>query len=129
MPTSCTTSRMGFRVEDITFHSARKQNDILNEIPKDNSNDFEPEVPVSTTPEQIISYFNTIIDTTSDNNKKRIFTQAVRWIKEMGDLRKELISYKLKEMKHENIEETPDDIQSDQREENKCLLMQNLNFQ
>lgn len=117
MPSSCTTSRKGFRVEDITFHSARKQNDILNEIPRDNSNDFEPEVPVSTTPEQVISYFNTIIDTTSDNNKKRIFTQAVRWIKEMGDLRKELISYKLKEMKHENIEETPDDIQSDQREE------------
>ena len=51
--TMTTTKLSGFRVDDITYHGARRQSEIENEIEHEEVVEEEVKAPVSLTPEQI----------------------------------------------------------------------------
>lgn len=96
-----------FRKEDITFYGARRQNQILNEIPKENIENAEPDAPSSTTPEQVIRYLEECIAVTDDKQKKHVFNVIIKWIKEYEKMKQDSVAEKVKAIaksKAENIE-------------------------
>ena len=104
-----TTTRNGFRVEDITFKNARRQCEIDNET--DNSEEVEVSIqaPVSLTPEQVKSFYMLKIASAKDSNEKRVYAQTIRWIDELLDTKKKLFAFEAKEVK-ENDDGTADSI-------------------
>jgi len=105
-----TTTRNGFRTEDITFKNARRQSAIDNEIERPTEQDVLVKAPVSLTPEQVTDYFKTMISVSSDSNAKRVYAQAIRWIDELQTARKKLIAYAEKEELAQSAEESVESI-------------------
>ena len=106
-----TTTKRGFEVIDVTFRNMRKQSEILNEIGEDDVSDIqEEELPKSLTPEQIISYFESIIANTEDRQKKKVFSQAIRFIQERDEMRAKLKTYRDKELAQLAGENISDEI-------------------
>ena len=106
-----TTTKNGFRVQDITFRGARKQSEIDNETENDEE-EVEVKAPVSLTPEQVKDYFKTKISVAKDSNEKRVYSQTIKWIDELLDTKKRLIAFEEKErvLKEDDSEETLKDI-------------------
>lgn len=108
--------RGGIRVEDVSIKNARRQSDILNEIPQENVVSPEPEVPISTTIEQVKEFYLSSFKMTDDSSKKRVYAQTVMWLDELLELRKTVKKYEFKEMVSQigkQEEEIPDiDIDS-----------------
>lgn len=107
------TTAMGnnFRSEDVTYRHARRQSEIENEIEREEEPVREIKAPVSLTPEQVTAFYLLKIKDTSDSNEKRLYSQTIMWIKELQDTKKELLSYKEKEIARKADEEGVDDIE------------------
>ena len=107
-----TTSKNGFRVEDVTFKKARMQNEILNEGVSDTSCEpVEVKVPESLTPAQVKQYLAERVKSMEDTNKKKkVYAQMFNWINELLELRKKIRKYELDEMRRRDSSETPSDI-------------------
>lgn len=109
-----TVARGGFRVEDVTFKGARQQSEILKEGVSDvEVNPEKVEVPKSLTPEQVKKYLLKSIQSSNSEDEKRVFAQIVKWIDELSEAKKKLVSVELEEMKKKDSEQTPDDIQKE----------------
>lgn len=104
-----TTTRNGFRVEDITFKNARRQCEIDNEVEKSEETEDSIQAPVSLTPEQVKSFYMFKIASAKDSNEKRVYAQTIRWIDELLDTKKKLFALEAKEVK-ENDDGTADSI-------------------
>ena len=104
-----TTTRNGFRVEDITFKNARRQCEIDNEVEKREETEDSIQAPVSLTPEQVKSFYMLKIASAKDSNEKRVYAQTIRWIDELLDTKKKLFAFEAKEVK-ENDDGTADSI-------------------
>ena len=104
-----TTTRNGFRVEDITFKNARRQCEIDNEVEKSEETEDPIQAPVSLTPEQVKSFYMLKIASAKDSNEKRVYSQTIRWIDELLDTKKKLFALEAKEVK-ENDDGTADSI-------------------
>ena len=104
-----TTTRNGFRVEDITFKNARRQCEIDNEIEREDIEQEEVKAPVSLTPEQVKEFYMLKIASSKDSNEKRVYAQTIRWIDELLDTKKKLFALEAKEVK-ENDDGTADSI-------------------
>ena len=104
-----TTTRNGFRVEDITFKNARRQCEIDNEVEKSEETEDSVQAPVSLTPEQVKSFYMLKIASAKDSNEKRVYAQTIRWIDELLDTKKKLFALEAKEVK-ENDDGTADSI-------------------
>ena len=98
-------------VIDVTFHGGRKQSEILREAGIVPETEKEPEVPVSLTPEQLEQYCISMVQSTKDQHKRRVYAHFMKLIKENESMKQELRRYKLKELRETASEETPDDIQ------------------
>lgn len=105
-----TTTRNGFRVEDITFKNARRQCEIDNEVEKSEETEDSIQAPVSLTPEQVKSFYILKIASAKDSNEKRVYAQTIRWIDELLDTKKKLFALEAKEVK-ENDDGTADSIE------------------
>lgn len=86
-----TTTKAGFRVEDITFKNARQQSAILDEADQIEPEAWGVEVPVSLTPEQVKSFFEAKIEATKNGREKKLYKQTIKWIDEMLDTKKKLL--------------------------------------
>ena len=104
-----TTTRNGFRVEDITFKNARRQCEIDNEVEKSEETEDSIQAPASLTPEQVKSFYMLKIASAKDSNEKRVYAQTIRWIDELLDTKKKLFALEAKEVK-ENDDGTSDSI-------------------
>ena len=104
-----TTTRNGFRVEDITFKNARRQCEIDNEVEKSEETEDSIQAPVSLTPEQVKSFYMLKIASAKDSNEKRVYAQTIRWIDELLDTKKKLFALEAKGVK-ENDDGTADSI-------------------
>lgn len=106
------TTAMGknFRSEDVTFWHMRKQSEIENEIEREEEPEEEVKAPVSLTPEQVIDFYKTKIAKASDSNEKRLYSQTIRWIKELQSTKKELLILREKEISRSASEEEAEDI-------------------
>ena len=104
-----TTTRNGFRVEDITFKNARRQCEIDNEVENSEETEDSIQAPVSLTPEQVKSFYMLKIASAKDSNEKRVYAQTIRWIDELLDTKKKLFALESKEVK-ENDDGTADSI-------------------
>lgn len=104
-----TTTRNGFRVEDITFKNARRQCEIDNEVEKSEETEDSIQAPVSLTPEQVKSFYMLKIASAKDSNERRVYAQTIRWIDELLDTKKKLFALEAKEVK-ENDDGTADSI-------------------
>lgn len=93
-----TTTRNGFRVEDITFKNARQQSAILDEMEIEELPEDEVKAPVSLTPEQVKAFYLLKINSARDSNEKRVYAQTVRWIDELLETKKKLIVLESKEV-------------------------------
>lgn len=98
-------------VIDCTFRGGRKQSDILKEADIPIVEEREPEPPASLTHEQLEFFCLQQVASTQNQQKRRVYAEISRIIKEHGEMKKELRAYKLRELRDQNIEETPDDIQ------------------
>lgn len=106
-----TTTRSGFRVEDITFKNARQQSEILKEIEQEEGVETTSvQAPVSLTPEQVKAFYMLKITATTDSNEKRVYAQTIRWIDELLDTKKKLFALEAKEVV-ENDDGTADSIE------------------
>lgn len=106
-----TTTRNGFRVEDITFKGARRQCEIENEIERDEDTDIsDVQAPVSLTPEQVKAFYMLKIANAKDSNEKRVYAQTIRWIDELLETKKKLFALEAKEVV-ENDDGTADSIE------------------
>ena len=93
-----TTTQNGFRVEDITFRNARQQSEILREMGEEVIEDGDNiKAPVSLTPEQVKSFFQSKIAVAKDSNEKRLYSQTIVWIDELLETKKKLIALEAKE--------------------------------
>lgn len=92
-----TTTRNGFRTEDITFRGARRQCEIDNEIERDEIPEEEVKAPVSLTPEQVKAFYLLKITAVKDSNEKKVYAQTIRWIDELLETKKKLIALESKE--------------------------------
>lgn len=107
-----TTTRNGFRTEDITFRCARLQSEILKEMGEEEITDNDNvKAPVSLTPEQVKSFYQSKIAVAKDSNEKRLYSQTIKWIDELLDTKKKLIALESKEVV-ENDDGTADSIES-----------------
>ena len=107
-----TVARSGFRVEDVTFRGARQQSAILNEGVNDVEVRAEKiDVPKSLTPEQVKKYLLKTIQYSNNEEEKRVFAQIIKWIDELSEAKKKLISIELEDMKRRDSEQTPEDIE------------------
>ena len=105
-----TTTKNGFRTEDVTFRHARQQSEIDKEISHNTEqNEEDIQVPVSLTPEQVVAFYLLKIQCAKDSNEKRVYAQTIRWIDELLDTKKKLFALEAKEVK-ENDDETADSI-------------------
>ena len=95
---SVTTTRNGFRVEDITYRKARQQSAILDEMENEEVVEEEVKAPVSLTPEQIKMFYVAKIAVAKDSNEKRVYAQTIKWIDEMLETKKKLIALEAKEV-------------------------------
>jgi len=94
-----TTTRNGFKVEDVTFRNARRQSEIENEIERDEDTDTsDVQAPVSLTPEQVKAFYMLKIANAKDSNEKRVYAQTIRWIDELLAVKKKLLSIEAKEV-------------------------------
>ena len=99
-----TTTKNGFRVEDLTFKGARRQSEVAKEIEAErraNNPDADTEdttVPVSLTPEAVKTFYTSKANATVDMREKRIYLQTLKWIDEMLDLRKKYVALQLKQV-------------------------------
>lgn len=105
-----TTTRNGFKVEDITFRGARKQSEILNEIEQEEVPEEEVQAPVSLTPEQVKDYYKAKIIVAKDSNEKRVYSQTIKWIDELTETKKKLFALEAKQV-IENDDGTGDSIE------------------
>lgn len=105
-----TTTKKGFRVEDITFKNARRQCEIDNEIECEEVEPVEVKAPVSLTPEQVKEFYMLKIASAKDSNEKRVYAQTIRWIDELLDTKKKLFALEAKEVV-DNDDGTADDIE------------------
>lgn len=106
MSNNMTTTRNGFRVEDVTFRRARRQSEIDNEIEQTEETSGDTvKAPVSLTPEQVKSFYVSKIAFSTDSNEKRLYAQTIKWIDELQDTKKKLLALEAKEVKEteENI--------------------------
>ena len=112
MSNHMTTTRNGFRVEDVTFKHARKQSEIENEIERDSEEEqFQIKAPVSLTPEQVKIFYLAKIDASKDSNEKRVYAQTIRWTDELLSTKKKLFALESKEVGEVKDETGIDDIQ------------------
>lgn len=107
-----TTTRNGFRTEDITFRNARLQSAILDEMEKEEIPEEEVKAPVSLTPEQVKQFYLSKIVVARDSNEKRVYAQTIRWIDELAETKKKLFTLEAKEVVN-NDDGTADSIESD----------------
>lgn len=106
-----TTTRNGFRVEDITFKGARRQCEIENEIEREEGDTTsDVQAPVSLTPEQVKAFYLLKITNAKDSNEKRVYAQTIRWIDELLETKKKLFALEAKEVV-ENDDGTADSIE------------------
>ena len=105
-----TTTRNGFRVEDITFKNARRQCEIDNEIEHTEESTEEVKAPVSLTPEQVKTFYVSKIALAKDSNEKRVYSQTIKWIDELLETKKKLFALEAKEVV-DNDDGTPEDIE------------------
>lgn len=107
------TTAMGknFRSEDITFKNMRKQSEIENEVEYEEEPEEEIKAPVSLTPEQVIDFYKTKITKANDSNEKRLYSQTIKWIKELQSTKKELLALREKEISRSAEEEEVGDIE------------------
>lgn len=99
-----TTTRNGFRVEDITFRGMRRQSEINNEISQNNEEVSEVNAPISLTPEQVKAFYRDKISQTKNTKEIKVYEQTIRWIDDMLEYRKKLVSIEVKQadVKDEN---------------------------
>ena len=96
---SVTTTKNGFRTEDITFRNARQQSEILKEMGDQNEGEEQSvQAPVSLTPEQVKAFYMLKITATTDSNEKRVYAQTIRWIDELLETKKKLFALEAKEV-------------------------------
>ena len=107
-----TTTRNGFRTEDITFRNARKQSAILDEMEHEELPEEEVKAPVSLTPEQVKAFYLLKITNARDSNEKRLYAQTIRWIDELLETKKKLFALEAKEV-IENDDGTAKDLERD----------------
>lgn len=93
-----TTTRNGFRVEDITFKNARQQSAILDEMEHEELPEEDIKAPVSLTPEQVKAFYMLKIASAKDSNEKRVYAQTIKWIDELLETKKKLIAFEAKEV-------------------------------
>ena len=105
-----TTTRNGFRVEDITFRKARQQSAILDEMEYEELPEEEVKAPVSLTPEQVKEFYMSKIVVARDSNEKRVYAQTIRWIDELLETKKKLFALEAKEVIN-NDDGTADSIE------------------
>lgn len=110
MSNNMTTTRNGFRVEDITFKNARRQCEIENEIEKTEEEEGVVKAPISLTPEQVKDFLMMKISLSKDSNEKRVYSQMIKWIDELSEVKKKLFALEAKEVV-ENDDGTADDIE------------------
>lgn len=93
-----TTTRNGFKVEDITFKNARRQSEIS--LAEENNSDTSDVVaPTSLTPEQVKSFFIQMIATAKDSNVKRVYSQTIKWVDELFELKRKIALMESREVK------------------------------
>ena len=109
MKNDVTTTKNGFRVEDITFKNARRQCEIDNEIEHEEVDTEEVKAPVSLTPEQVKEFYKSKIVSAKDSNEKRVYAQTIRWIDELAETKKKLFALESKEVV-DNDDGTADSI-------------------
>lgn len=106
-----TTTRNGFRVEDITFKNARKQSEILNEMEIEELEEVEVKPPVSLTPEQVKQFYLEKIKVARSTDEKRVYSQTISWIDELLETKKKLFALEAKEASEVKDETGIEDIQ------------------
>lgn len=104
MKNNVTTTKNGFRVEDITFRNARRQCEIENEIEHTEEEESEVKAPVSLTPEQVKMFYLTKIAVSKDSNEKRLYSQTIKWIDELLEIKKKMIALEEKQKEIEEAE-------------------------
>ena len=104
-----TTTRNGFRTEDITFRNARLQSAILDEMNREELPEEDVKAPVSLTPEQVKQFYMIKITVARDSNEKRVYAQTIKWIDELLETKKKLFALESKEVV-ENDDGTGDSI-------------------
>lgn len=105
-----TTTRNGFRTEDITFRNARLQSAILDEMEQEELPEDDVRAPVSLTPEQVKAFYMLKITSARDSNEKRVYAQTIKWINELLETKKKLFVLEAKEVV-ENDDGTADSIE------------------
>ena len=105
-----TTTKNGFRVEDITFKGARKQSAILDEIEHEDVEEEYVKAPVSLTPEQVKVFYVQKINVAKDSNEKRVYAQTIKWIDDLLETKKKLFALEAKEVSEVKDETGIDDI-------------------
>lgn len=110
MSSNMTTTKNGFTVEDVTYRRMRMQSQIENEIEKPEVQEVHVKAPVSVTPEQISDFYKVKILQARDSNEKRVYSQTIRWIKELQEVKKELAVLKEKMIARSAEDEEIEDI-------------------
>ena len=105
-----TATRSGFRVEDVTFHNARRQSEIDKEIEQPEETVRSVKAPVSLTPEQVKSFYKDKISVARDSNEKRVYSQTIVWVDELFKLRKKVVELEEKLALREEVESDSEDI-------------------
>lgn len=103
-------TRSGFRVEDVTFHGARRQCEIENEIEQPEEISKTVKAPVSLTPEQVKSFYKEKIAAARDSNEKRVYSQTIVWVDELFKLRKRVVDLEEKLALKKEVESDSEDI-------------------
>ena len=112
MSNTTTTVRGGFRVEDVTFHNARQQSEILKEgVIDEEVEKSKVEAPKSLTQEQVKTFLLKKIQNNIDEDEKRVYAKIIHWIDELSEVKNKLVKHELEEMKRQDSADTPDDIE------------------
>ena len=104
------TARAGFRVEDVTFHHARRQSEIEKEIEQPEETERVVKAPVSLTPEQVKSFYKEKIAVARDSNEKIVYSQTITWVDELFKLRKKVVELEEKLALKEEVESDSEEI-------------------
>ena len=101
------------KVEDVTFKGGRSQDQVLKDLEEKYGSDPDNEsgvvvAPVSLTPEQVKNYFEQKITVTANQQEKKVYAQTIRWIDEMLEIRKKLVSLELKYRDTSDADENDD---------------------
>lgn len=98
MSKNITTARGGmFRVEDVTFHNARKQSEVAKELGFAEETSDKVELPTSLTPEQLIKYYKECADNTNVTKEKVAYSQTSKYLQEYLELKQKLLKYQTQE--------------------------------